>query len=123
QKIIKKFEIYSKKFKKFPTNFNGMIVEHLINTMLHVKKIDSMPFLKANKSKLKYIGTLPSAYDVVPMHFNEDGTIIAIRNQDKQREKEINSFLHAMKKEIQPMIQYIAEDIFHGENILSQELV
>lgn len=123
QKIIKNFEIHSKKIKKFPTNFNGMTIEHLINTMLHVKEIDSMPFLKANKSKLKYIGVLPSAYNIVPMHFNEDGTFTAIRNQDKQMEKEINSFVHAIKKEIQPMIQYIAEDIFHGENISSQELV
>lgn len=123
QEIIRRFEIHSQKIKKFPTNFNGMTVEHLINTLLHVEKIDSFPFLSANKSKLKYIGVLPSAYEIVPMSFNKDGTVTAIRKQDKQMEKEINSFVQAIKKEIQPMIQFIAVDIFHGQNISSQELV
>ena len=100
-----------------------MTVEHLINTQLHVKKIDSRSFLYANKSKLKYIGVLPSAYDIVPMSFNKDGTITAVRKQDKRMEQEINSFIQAIKKEIQPMIQFIAEDIFHGQDIASQELV
>ena len=90
QKIIKEFEVHSEKIKKFPTNFNGMTVEHLINTQLHVKKIDSRSFLYANKSKLKYIGVLPSAYDIVPMSFNKDGTITAVRKQDKRMEQEIN---------------------------------
>ena len=123
QEIIKCFEIHSKKVKKFPTNFNGMTVEHLINTLLGVKKNDSLSFLYANKSKLKYIGVLPSAYDIVPMNFNKDGTVTAIRKQDKQMEKELNNFVQAIKKEIQPMIQFIAKDIFHGQNIFSQELV
>ena len=123
QEIIKEFEVHSKKVKKFPTNFNGMTVEHLINTQLNVKKIDSLPFLYANKSKLKYIGMLPSAYDIVPMSFNKDGSVTAVRKQDKQMEEEINSFILAVKKEIQPMIQFIAEDIFHGQDISSQELV
>ena len=123
QEIIKEFEVHSKKVKKFPTNFNGMTVEHLINTQLHVKKIDSLPFLYANKSKLKYIGVLPSAYDTVPMSFNKDGTVTVVRKQDKQIEKEINSFIQAIKNEIQPMIQFIAEEIFHGQDISSQELV
>ncbi|MDD3337662.1 MAG: 3'-5' exonuclease [Lachnospiraceae bacterium] len=123
QEIVKRFEIHSKKVKKMPTNFNGMIVEHLINTLLDVKKIDSVPFLYANKSKLKYIGVLPSAYDIVPMSFNKDGTVAAIRKQDKQMEKELNNFAQALKKEIQPMIQFIAKEIFHEQNIFSQELV
>lgn len=123
KEIVKRFEIHSKKVKKFPTNFNGMTVEHLINTLLDVKKIDSFPFLYENKSKLKYIGVLPCAYDIVPMSFNKDGTVTAIRKQDKQMKKELNNFVQAIKKEIQPMIQFIAEDIFHGQNISSQELV
>lgn len=123
QKTIKEFEVHSKKVKKFPTNFNGMTVEHLINMQLHAKKVNSLPFLYANKSKLKYIGVLPSAYDKVPMNFNMDGTVTAVRKQDKQMEKEINSSIQAIKKEIQPMIQFIAEDIFHGQDISSQELV
>lgn len=123
QEIIKKFEIYGKKIKKFPTNFNGMILEHLINSQLKVNTINSLPFLYANKSRLKYIGKLPSAYDIVPMSFNEDGTVTTTRKQDAQIEMEINRFVKAIKKEMKPMIQFIAEDIFHGQAISSQELV
>lgn len=123
QEIVKEFTVHSKKVKKFPTNFNGMILEHLINTQLNVKEIDSLPFLCANKSKLKYIGRLPSAYDIVPMSFNEDGSVTTVRKQDKKIEKAINKFIRALKKEIRPMIRFIAEEIFHEETILSQELV
>ena len=71
---------------------------------------------------MKYIGVLPSAYDIVPMSFNKDGTITAVRKQDKRMEQEINSFIQAIKKEIQPMIQFIAEDIFHGQDSLIQSI-
>lgn len=123
QKLIKKFEIHSKNIKKFPTNFNGVIIENLINTLLHVNEINSQPFLYDNKSKLKYIGVLPSAYDIVPMDFNEDGTVRTIRKQDKKLEKDINNFVQDLKQEMLPMIQFIAEDIFQGQTISSQELV
>ena len=73
--VVKRFEIVSGKIKKFPTNFNGMTIEHLINTMLNVEKIDSSAFLIQNKSKLKYIGKLPSPYDDIYMSFNVDGTV------------------------------------------------
>lgn len=123
QKIIKEFKITSKKIKKFPTNFNGVIIEQLINTMLNVEEIDSKSFLYENKSKLNYIGTLPSTCDIIPISFHSDGTIKTIRNQDKQLEKEINVSLNVIKKEIKPLIQFISKEIFHGQKIFSQELV
>ena len=109
--------------KKFPTNFNGMILEHLINSMLHVEKVNSMDFLLENKKKLKYIGKLPSDTDVVPMRFNLDGTMTSTRPQDKQLEKDINAVIKVLKELIKPLVDFIRNDIFRGQAIKSQDLV
>lgn len=122
-KVVKKFEVVNRKIKKFPTNFNGMTIEHLINTMLDAERIDSSAFLVQNKSKLKYIGKLPSPYDEIYMHFNSDGTVSAVENKDRELAEELNKFVLLLKAEIVPLVDYIKKSIFKGKHILSQELV
>ena len=122
-RVVKKFEVVSRKIKKFPTNFNGMTIEHLINTMLNAERIDSSAFLIQNKSKLKYIGKLPSPYDEIYMHFNSDGTVSAVENKDKKLAEELNKFILLLKAEIVPLVDYIKKSIFKNKHILSQELV
>ncbi len=122
-RVVKKFEVVSRKIKKFPTNFNGMTIEHLINTMLDAEKVDSSAFLIQNKSKLKYIGKLPSPYDEIYMNFNSDGTVSAVENKDKELADELNKFILLLKAEIVPLVDYIKKSIFKDKHILSQELV
>ncbi len=111
--------------KKFPTNFNGMIIEHLLNRMLEVNDVheESRKFLLENKSKLGFVGKIPSAVDTVPMHFNEDGTFTAIQEKDIEKSKELNNFVSVLKPELIPLVLFIKNDIFEGKQILSQELV
>lgn len=122
-KEVFSLSIPANKIIKFPTNFNGMIDEHLINSMLHVQKIDSKAVLLDNKKKLKFIGKLPSNINVVPMIFNPDGTMTATREQDKKLVIDINSVIHSLKELISPLIDYIKNDIFNGKTINSQELM
>lgn len=122
-KIVKRFEIVSDAIKKFPTNFNGITIENLINTMLEVEKVDSSDFLVNNKKKLNYIGKLPSSYDIVLMDFKSDGTVSAVNKKDEKLAVELNEFILLLKNEIVPIIEYIKETIFNHEHILSQELV
>ena len=122
-KVIKSFDILSGKIRKFPTNFNGMVIEHLINQMLDAEKVDSSAFLIQNKSKLKYLGKLPSAFEEVPMYFNPDGTVTAVEHRDEQLADDLNSFILLLKKEIAPLVEYIRTTIFQRQHILSQELV
>ena len=122
-RVIKKVKVENAKIKKFPTNFNGMTIEHLINTMLGVERIDSSAFLIRNKSKLKYIGKLPSPYDEIYMHFNTDGTVEAVENKDKKLADELNEFILLLKAEIVPLVDYMKTSIFKDKHILSQELV
>ena len=122
-RVIKRFGVNSKKIKKFTTNISGVTIEHLINTMLKAEKVHSELFLIENKKKLKYIGKLPSPYDEIMASFNTDGTITAINNKDRKIVSEINSVTSILKEELQPLIDYIAADIFKNEKVLSQELV
>lgn len=119
---LKEFEFSSDTLQKFPTNFNGMIIEHLINSMLHVEKVDSSEFLLENKAKLKYVGKLPSVIDIVPMVFKEDGTVRSVREQDKKTEENLNKMILFMKESFSPLIEYI-KNLLVEERILSQELV
>lgn len=122
-KIVKEIIINIDKIKKFDTNINGITIEHLINTLLNVKKINSDKFLKENKSKLKYIGKLPSAYREIIVKLNSDGTVTALGKKDEEKVKEVNKSMEEMKKKIQPLIEYIKNTIFENKEIFSQELV
>ena len=122
-KDIYSLTISAEKIVKFPTNVNGMIVEHLVNSMLQVQEIDSKRELLENKKRLNYLGKLPSSVDVVPMVFNDDGSVTATRSQDKEFERELNEVIDLFEVEIKPLIKYIRDSIFHGKTIKSQELV
>ncbi len=122
-KIVKEIRIKTDYLKRFETNISGITIEHLINSMLDVKEIDSSKFLIKNKSKLKYIGRLPSVYDELLVNLNRDGTISAVREKDEEKVKNINKAILDLKSRIVPLINYIKKDIFSDTEILSQELV
>ena len=121
--IVKKIKIDIKNIKKFETNISGMTIEHLINSMLSVIKIDSSEFLMNNKWKLKFIGKLPSPYNEISVSFNPDGTISAVDDKNKEIVKTINDVTNKLKQSIEPVIKYISKNIFDNKQIYSQELV
>ena len=121
--LVKSFEIDANGIEKFPTNFTGMTIEHLINSMLNVDMQDSRTFLLKNKMKLDFIGKIPNGISMVPMTFNLDGTVTALHKEDKELEKRINFTSKNLKERIRPLVEYIKYEIFDNEHILSQELV
>ena len=121
--FVKSFEIDAQGIEKFQTNFTGMTIEHLINSMLNVEKQESRQFLVMNKMKLDFIGRISNGISMVPMTFNLDGTVTAIHKEDKEMEKRINSTAKNLKERIRPLVDFIKYEIFKNEPILSQELV
>ncbi len=111
--------------RKFPTNFNGRIIEHVLDVMLDVKDVkdQSKQFLFDNKCKLEYVGKIPSSVDAVPMKFNDDGTFSPVHEKHVKLSKEINSFVSVLKPELSPIVSFIKDEIFGGKKILSQEMV
>ena len=122
-KEVYSYTISARSIKKFETNFNGMIIENLLDSMLDVKEQDSFEFLLDNKNKLEYVGCLNSAYDPVLMNFKTDGTVSAEFEKDKGREIELNENIERFRSRLSPLVQYIKNDLFEGSDILSQELV
>lgn len=120
---IKKFPIATRGIKKYGNNISGITIEHLINSMLNVQKVDSTDFLLQNKRKLKYIGKLPSTIDQIFINLNSDGSISAINKKDQKTVDEINKTTEKLKKRIIPVVEYIQKKIFKNNTILSQELV
>lgn len=121
--IIKKIKVNVKDMKKFETNISGITIEHLINSLLGVTKIDSSEFLMYNKSKLKFIGRLPSPYNEIYVNYNSDGTISSADGENEEFIKLINDVTNELKQNLAPVIKYISKNIFHNKLIYSQELI
>lgn len=121
--LVKSFEIDAKGMEKFQTNFTGMTIEHLINSMLDVEQQNSQLFLSMNKRKLDFIGKIDNGVQMVPMDFNLDGTVTALYKKDKEIEKRLNLTIKKLKEQICPLVDFIKHEIFKNECILSQELV
>ena len=122
-KNIRKFELNTKKITRFETNISGMSIEHLINTMLDVEKINSLEFEIKNKLNLTYIGTLPSFFNEIPISFNKDGTIKSLNKDYDKYIESVNRTTKQLQKQIKPLVEYIENKIFKNKKIYSQELV
>ncbi|MDO4291136.1 MAG: 3'-5' exonuclease [Eggerthellaceae bacterium] len=66
-KEIYRLNISGKGIQRFPSNFSGMTIEHLINRMLEVEEINSLAFLTENKRRMTCVGRISRFDEVVPM--------------------------------------------------------
>lgn len=122
-KVIKKFSLDKKKIVRFETNVSGVSIEHLINTMLDVTKINNLNYELQNKGALKFIGKLPSLVHEIPVLFNKDGTITALKSEDDKYIESVNKTTKQLQKQLEPLIDYIKTKIFKKSEIFSQELI
>jgi DNA polymerase III epsilon subunit-like protein len=60
---------------KFPTNFSGNAIEHLVNSMIGAEKVDSAEFLNENKLRLEYIGSVAPSIEIVHTEHREGGGV------------------------------------------------
>ncbi len=119
---VYRLSIKGRLIKRFPSNFSGVTIEHLINSMLHVKKVDSSAFLTENKRKLGYVGCINRFIIDVPLVFNQDGTVSEVLQRDKELVSDLNTATLELKKRVLPLIEFVQNEIFGGSPILSQEL-
>lgn len=111
-----------KKLKKFQTNITGITLEHAINSMLKVEKKYNYDFLLSNKSKLEYIGGLYSRIKKIPISEEENGMIKTLAPEYDEYINEINRVTKIMMQYMNPLIDFIRNNIFKNEKILSQQL-
>ncbi len=123
-------EIYSldfpkrllKKIKKFPTNITGITIEHGINVLLKAEEQNNFMFLEKNKSFLEYVGSLDSKIKEIPIISEDDGTVKAVKDEDKEYIKSVNETTKLIVEHIKPLAEYIKSNILVGDKIMTQEL-
>jgi DNA polymerase III epsilon subunit-like protein len=121
--LVKRFELSGEGVRKCPLNWNGIAIEHLINQMVGAERQDSLDFLVENKGRLQLIGKLPCTMEPIPVIRKEDGTLLAVKREDEAIVGVVNRSTENIKKQLEPIVEFIKSEIFGGEKILSQELV
>lgn len=111
-----------KRIKKFPTNITGITIENGINALLGAVEQNNIRFLMENKSHLEYVGSLDSRIEKIPVITEEDGTIRAIREEDKEYIGTINATTKLIVEQLHPVVKFLKNKIFVGNTIMSQEL-
>ena len=114
--------IWDDTIEHFDGNITGVTIEHLINSMLNITKIDSREFTLKNKCKLEYLGRIKSVQEYMRVQLNDDGTITAVDEGVEKSVERINDTLMKLKTQIKPLITFIKHDIFKDEKIFSQEV-
>ncbi|WP_455139828.1 3'-5' exonuclease [Thermophilibacter sp.] len=120
---IYRLTVSGRAVKRFQTNFPGMVVEHLLDTMLGAKKVDNSAFLIENSARNELLGYMPSYVSLIPMRFNEDGSVSAIHDEDKRSESDLNEMINQMRGQLTPLVEFIRDGLFKGRRVASQELV
>lgn len=114
-----------KLIKKFQQNITGIALENGINAKLNVLPQDNRLFLANNKNKLEYIGSLQTSLQKIRIETNNDGTIKSIDGVTDEVEEsvdEVNMVTAAIIENAQDVFDYIKNEIFKDEEIMSQEL-
>lgn len=125
-RFVKRFKVRSNEIKKFETNINGVAMEHLLSTLLEAedyKKEERERFLLENKRKLEYVGKIPSPFNDLLVGANDDGTLRAIREEDKERVKRINLVLEEYRKGSTKLIAFLKSEVFKNKKVRYQELI
>ena len=123
QQLVKSFKILGYGIQRFDNNVNGILIEHLINSMIDATKLNSIDFCIENKSKLTFLGNLPSKIEEIHIVLKEDGTVKAASEEAVEIVKQYNAVLDNLRRQMTPLITYISQEVMKGEEIYSQELV
>ena len=114
---------YNKKDKWFQPA--GFASERIIRAAVDAKNVEDDSFSKENFKKLEFIGKFSyqsDEYDI-PVLENSDGTLTAVREEDKESVEEMNRVMLTIKSELPPLIKFIKKDVFSSQQIKTQETV
>lgn len=108
--------------KKFPTNITGISLENSIFSALHAQKQDNYAFLLENKEKLQYIGFLNGRITQIPVTVQNDGTLKPLDSQYNDYIDDVNQVASLVTDCLTPVFDFIRQNIFFSDKIISQEL-
>lgn len=102
----------------------GYASEKIIWKALNARDVKDDTFARTNFAKMTKLGEFSVAPEnVIEVTTNEDGTLTAVRDEDKAFVEAMNKQMVAIKKEIPPLIEFIKHNIFRDKEILTQEVI
>ena len=125
-RFIKRFKVRSDAIEKFDTNINGIAIEHLLSVLLGAEdyeKEKKEKFLLDNKEKLELVGKIPSPFNDLLIEKNDDGSLRAVKKEDRDKIRRINLVLEEYKKGSAKLVDFLKSEIFKNKSIRYQELV
>lgn len=122
-KLIYKYKITNSRIKKFPGNATGMAIENALKYVLRAEHQDNQEFLIENKNKLKLVGFVIHEEEKVPVELKANGLIGAINPSDKKIVDSINETSQIIIDNVQPVADFIKNELFFNEKLMDQELV
>lgn len=100
----------------FVLNEDYMIPVSLLDTHTRLRKYLTLPEIECD---FQQIYELSISDDTIERF---DGTITAVDEEDEKTVERINETLMKIKTQIKPLITFIKQEIFNGEEIFSQEV-
>lgn len=120
-------EIFSCKINadvvNFGSNISGISIEKMISSSLSAIKINNDKFLTENKSKMKYLGSLPNESNKVYTITDKNGQLISLTESDEDKINKVNQISKNIQNECEPLFDYLQKNIFASSPVFSQELV
>lgn len=103
----------------------GFASERIIRASLDAINIEDDSFAKQNFKNLELIGKFsykPDEYEI-PVIENSDGTLTAVREEDKDAVEEMNRAMLQIKSELPPLFDFVKNEIFQNKPINTQETI
>lgn len=102
----------------------GFAAEKIIWKLLNAKDVVDDTFAKRNFEKLIKIGEFRVEPEyIIDVTINDDGTLKSVNDENKAYVDAMNKQMLAIKSEISPLINFLKEEIFDNEEILTQEVI
>lgn len=103
----------------------GFASERIIRASLNAVNVEDDSFAKENFKNLELIGKFsykPDEYEI-PVIENSDGTLTAVREEDKDAVEEMNRAMLQIKSELSPLFDFVKNEIFQKKPINTQETI
>lgn len=103
----------------------GFASERIIRASINAINIEDDSFAKENFRNLELIGKFsykPDEYEI-PVIENNDGTLTAVREEDKEAVEEMNRAMLQIKSELPRLFDFVKKEIFQGKQINTQETI
>lgn len=122
--LIKTFNV--KSLISTSNNLNGLMIENILFRLCGAVEQNNMVFLSNNKNKLRLLGYIEEYNkNAIPINIDNDGNILYAGQEEKEMKElfeAIQLYKIILENALKDVAHYIKNELFKGEELISQEL-